>query len=57
MGNAEGPMSMREGMNTFLREVGITFRRDPNTGRPRVNKPESRLDREQREKEEYYYVK
>jgi ATP-binding cassette subfamily E protein 1 len=46
---------MREGMNKFLSAVDITFRRDADTNRPRINKPESRLDREQKLKGEYYY--
>lgn len=55
-GETIGPLEMREGMNSFLREVGVTFRRDPRTGRPRVNKPDSRMDREQKERGEYYYT-
>ncbi len=55
-GYGEGPEEMREGMNMFLKEVGVTFRRDPQTGRPRVNKPGSRLDEEQKEEGEYYYT-
>lgn len=55
-GRARKPMNMRDGMNAFLRDVSVTFRRDPRTGRPRVNKPESRLDKEQKEEGEYYYV-
>jgi ATP-binding cassette subfamily E protein 1 len=55
-GRAHGPLDMREGMNLFLREVGVTFRRDPQTGRPRANKPGSALDREQRERGEYFYL-
>jgi len=54
-GEAHGPFHMRQGMNRFLKDVGITFRRDNDTFRPRINKPNSRLDREQREKGEYYY--
>ena len=54
-GKAEGPYNMRQGMNTFLGKVGITFRRDKNTYRPRINKPGSRLDREQKSKKEFYY--
>jgi Predicted ATPase, RNase L inhibitor (RLI) homolog len=46
---------MREGMNAFLKGIGITFRRDEETRRPRVNKPESRLDRMQKDQGEYYY--
>lgn len=54
-GVAEGPMEMREGMNRFLKDVQITFRRDQDTGRPRINKKDSRLDREQKARGEYYY--
>jgi ATP-binding cassette subfamily E protein 1 len=54
-GIARKPMGMREGMNTFLAGLGITFRRDEETKRPRVNKIGSRLDREQKAKGEYYY--
>jgi len=54
-GIAHPPVKMREGMNRFLKNIGITFRRDEDTRRPRVNKPGSRLDRSQRESGEYYY--
>ena len=54
-GKAKGPYNMRQGKNTFLERVGITFRRDKNTYRPRINKPGSRLDREQKSKKEFYY--
>lgn len=55
-GHAGKPMGKAEGMNAFLRELGITYRRDITTGRPRVNKPESKLDRTQKEQGKYYYV-
>jgi len=55
-GEATSPLTKEEGMNEFLRKVGLTYRRDVNTGRPRVNKPGSKLDREQKEKGTYYYV-
>jgi ATP-binding cassette subfamily E protein 1 len=55
-GNAHSPQGLREGMNTFLRIMNITFRRDPQTGRPRVNKEDSRLDKRQKSLNEYYYV-
>jgi len=55
-GIAEGPMDMREGMNKFLSAVDITFRRDADTSRPRINKPDSKLDREQKSRGEYYYA-
>jgi ATP-binding cassette, sub-family E, member 1 len=55
-GMATSPLTKEEGMNEFLKRVGLTYRRDINTGRPRVNKPGSKLDREQKEKGTYYYV-
>jgi ATP-binding cassette subfamily E protein 1 len=55
-GEASEPLSKEDGMNMFLKQVGLTYRRDVSTGRPRVNKPGSKLDREQKEKGEYYYV-
>ncbi|HEV2227060.1 MAG TPA: ribosome biogenesis/translation initiation ATPase RLI [Nitrososphaerales archaeon] len=55
-GEASTPLTKEEGMNEFLKLVGLTYRRDVNTGRPRVNKPGSKLDREQKEKGAYYYV-
>ena len=54
-GIGDGPFDMREGMNRFLSAVDITFRRDADTHRPRINKPDSRLDREQKSSGEYYY--
>jgi ATP-binding cassette subfamily E protein 1 len=56
-GVGEGPFDMREGMNKFLAAVDITFRRDADTHRPRINKSDSRLDREQKAAGEYYYAK
>ncbi len=55
-GEATSPLSKEDGMNEFLKRVGLTYRRDVNTGRPRVNKPGSKLDREQKERGAYYYV-
>lgn len=54
-GEGKGPFAMREGMNLFLKDLGITFRRDEETGRPRANKENSVKDREQKEKGEFYY--
>ncbi len=56
-GEAHSPSSMQDGMNSFLSSLDITFRRDEDTSRPRVNKPDSRLDREQKSKGEYYYYR
>ncbi len=54
-GEVHGPFDMREGMNRFLKNIGITFRRDEETKRPRVNKLGSQLDRSQKAEGEYYY--
>ncbi len=56
LGHAENPLSLREGMNRFLANMGITFRRDRETGRPRVNKIDSKMDRKQKGVGEYYYI-
>ncbi len=55
-GHSSGTEGMRAGMNKFLKDVVITFRRDPETGRPRVNKPGSQKDGVQKKSGEYYYV-
>jgi ATP-binding cassette, sub-family E, member 1 len=55
-GSASPLLGKEEGMNRFLEEVGLTYRRDVNTGRPRVNKPGSKLDREQKQRHSFYYV-
>jgi len=55
-GNALGPLSLRKGMNRFLADVDVTFRRDHESHRPRINKPNSRKDREQKASGEYFYV-
>ncbi|MEC8340955.1 MAG: ribosome biogenesis/translation initiation ATPase RLI [Candidatus Thermoplasmatota archaeon] len=53
-GRATGPYKLRDGMNRFLSGVDVTFRRDHDSRRPRINKNESRKDREQRNSGDYY---
>ncbi len=53
-GHADGIVPVREGVNEFLATMHVTFRRDPNTGRPRANKPGSQKDREQKDAGDYY---
>jgi len=53
-GHAKGPFNLREGMNRFLSGVDVTFRRDHDSRRPRINKNKSRKDREQRSSGDYY---
>jgi len=55
-GEIKGCFDMREGMNLFLKELGVTFRRDESTLRPRINKIGSAKDREQKKKGKYYYL-
>ena len=54
-GHAGEPYSLENGMNSFLKQMDITFRRDQDTKRPRVNKEDSRLDKEQKKTGRYYY--
>ncbi|MCH8908755.1 MAG: ribosome biogenesis/translation initiation ATPase RLI [Candidatus Heimdallarchaeota archaeon] len=53
-GSASSPLSTRNGMNAFLKLQNVTFRQDGNTGRPRVNKPESKRDLAQKSSGDYY---
>ena len=53
-GEAAGPFDLRVGMNRFLSSVDITFRRDHESKRPRINKADSRKDREQRTAGDFY---
>jgi ATP-binding cassette subfamily E protein 1 len=55
-GRVSTALSKEEGMNLFLKSLGITYRRDVESGRPRVNKPGSKLDRLQKALGSYYYV-
>jgi len=54
-GLVTGPFSMKEGMNNFLKDIKITFRRDETNNRPRVNKIDSQKDREQKLSGNLYY--
>lgn len=54
-GHASAPLGKREGMNSFLRVADITMRRDRDSNRPRINKPGSQLDNEQKTAGEYFY--
>ncbi len=56
-GYASAPIDLRTSMNEFLSDLNVTFRRDKETKRPRVNKYDSYLDREQKQVGEYYYLK
>lgn len=54
-GHASAPFNKKDGMNSFLKVAGITMRRDKDSARPRINKPGSQLDSEQKAAGEYFY--
>lgn len=43
-----------QAMNTFLKQLKITYRKDPDTGRPRANKKDSQKDKQQKREGNYY---
>jgi len=51
-----GPYNMQDGMNAFLAELDLTMRRDEASHRPRINKPGSVKDREQKAANKRYYL-
>jgi len=54
-GTATAPMPKPEAMNRFLKSLDMSFRRDEKSLRPRVNKIESRLDKDQKSSGNFYY--
>lgn len=53
---ANTPQSLLHGMNKFLMSLEITFRRDPNNFRPRINKLHSVKDTEQKKTGNYFFL-
>lgn len=53
---ANTPQSLLGGMNKFLQQLKITFRRDPNNFRPRINKLNSIKDCEQKLSGNYFFL-
>ena len=53
---ARAPQMLQDGMNSFLKNLDITFRRDPSNHRPRINKLESTKDREQKTSGVYFHI-
>ncbi|CBK20641.2 uncharacterized protein [Blastocystis hominis] len=53
---AKSPESLLTGMNRFLKHLSITFRRDPNNYRPRINKMDSQKDKEQKASGNYFFM-
>lgn len=53
--NAGKPLNLGKGMNMFLKDLEITFRRDSVNLRPRINKYMSTKDREQKLSGNFFY--
>ncbi|KAF2019126.1 hemin import ATP-binding protein hmuV [Aaosphaeria arxii CBS 175.79] len=53
---ANAPESLLTGCNKFLKNLDVTFRRDPNSYRPRINKMGSQLDQEQKLSGNYFFL-
>ncbi|KAM6972402.1 ATP-binding cassette sub-family E member 1 [Aplochiton taeniatus] len=53
---ANTPQTLLAGMNKFLSQLEITFRRDPNNLRPRINKMNSIKDAEQKKSGNYFFL-
>ena len=53
---ANKPESLLTGCNKFLKNLDVTFRRDPNSFRPRINKNNSQLDQEQKLSGNFFFL-
>jgi ATP-binding cassette subfamily E protein 1 len=53
---AKKPESLLTGCNRFLKNLNITFRRDPVSFRPRINKLGSQMDQEQKSSGNYFFL-
>ncbi|KAK7727063.1 Fe-S cluster-binding ribosome biosynthesis protein [Botryosphaeria dothidea] len=53
---AQTPESLLTGCNKFLKSLDVTFRRDPNSFRPRINKYNSQMDQEQKLSGNYFFL-
>lgn len=53
---ANTPTALLTGMNQFLSSLEITFRRDPTNYRPRINKFDSQMDKEQKDSGNYFFI-
>lgn len=53
---ALSPLDIKSGINKFLSILGVTMRKDKNTGRPRINKTNSQQDKEQKKAGEFFII-
>lgn len=54
--HASEPQSLLTGMNQFLKQLDITFRRDTDSYRPRINKYLSQMDQQQKVNGQYFHT-
>lgn len=54
--HANSPESLPSGCNRFLKNLEVTFRRDANSFRPRINKLGSQIDQEQKAAGNYFFL-
>jgi ATP-binding cassette, sub-family E, member 1 len=53
---ASKPIDIKTGINEFLKILDVTMRKDTTSGRPRINKKDSTLDREQKRNGQYFII-
>jgi ATP-binding cassette subfamily E protein 1 len=53
---ANCPQQLLPGMNNFLKQLDVTFRRDPTNYRPRINKLDSIKDKEQKQSGNFFTI-
>jgi ATP-binding cassette subfamily E protein 1 len=53
---AHTPQALVPGMNSFLKQLNISFRRDPTNFRPRINKMDSIKDKEQKLTGNFFFL-
>uniref|UniRef100_A0A0K0DJY7 AAA_3 domain-containing protein n=1 Tax=Angiostrongylus cantonensis TaxID=6313 RepID=A0A0K0DJY7_ANGCA len=53
---ATRPQNLQDGMNRFLKTLEITFRRDTESYRPRINKRDSIKDIEQKKSGQFFFI-
>lgn len=53
---ANTPEGLLTGCNKFLKNLDVTFRRDPHSFRPRINKYKSQMDQEQKLSGNYFFL-
>lgn len=53
---AREPESLLTGCNKFLKNLNVTFRRDETSYRPKINKLNSQMDKEQKASKNYFFL-